>query len=238
MTIGRIHSYETLGGRDGPGLRTVIFLQGCPYRCGYCHNPDTWCVGEGEETTVDQVMARVRRFRPYYGTTGGVTFSGGEPLLQAGFVAELCELCAVEGIHTAIDTAGLPVSSAVASALQACKLVILDIKHPDPERFRELTGADPRGMRETLAFTKTHRKPTWIRQVIVPGWNDTPADMEALAALVRDHPSRERVELLPYHTMGCAKWDALGRTSPFADTPPMPADRLAALQAALDRALS
>jgi pyruvate formate lyase activating enzyme len=183
-------------------------------------------------------MARIRRSRPYYGKNGGVTFSGGEPLLQAAFLAELCDTCAAEGIHTAIDTAGLPLSSAVERALATCGLVLLDIKHPDPDRFRELTGASDRGMRDALAFTKANHKPTWIRQVIVPGWNDTPEDIEALAELVRDHPSRERVELLPYHTMGCAKWQALGRTSPFAETPALDPDALASLQATLDRLLS
>jgi len=237
MTTGRIHSYETMGGLDGPGLRTVVFLQGCPLRCGYCQNPDTWDTHGGTETTVAEVMQRLRRSRPYYGKRGGVTFSGGEPLVQAEFVAELGEACAAEGIHAALDTAGYSLSPAVERALAACQLVILDVKHTDPVRYRELTGSDWRGMREVLDFTVRARKPTWIRQVIVPGWNDRPEDVLALAALLADHPSRERVELLPYHTMGCGKWQALGCVSPFAGTPPMSAEALAPLQRLLDEAL-
>lgn len=238
MASGCIHSYETLGGLDGPGLRTVVFLQGCPLRCGYCHNPDTWAVGGGTESTVAEAMARIRRYRPYYGKEGGVTLSGGEPLWQAPFVAELCAACAAEGIHTVIDTAGHPLSLPVEKALGACDLVVLDVKHADPGKFRQLTGGDWRGMCEVLAFTKARRKPTWIRQVIVPGWNDCPDDIQALAALVADHPSRERVELLPYHGLGHGKWEALGQVSPFADVPAMAAEDLARLQGLLTQALA
>ncbi len=237
MTTGRIHSYETLGGLDGPGMRLVVFLQGCPLRCGYCHNPDTWDVHGGTETTADEVMRRIRRSRPYFGKQGGVTFSGGEPLLQAEFVAELAAVCASEGIHTALDTAGLPLSPAVERALSVCQLVILDVKHADPARYRELTGVDGRGMREVLDYTARARKPTWIRQVVVPGWNDRPEDVRALAALLAGHPCCERAELLPYHTMGCGKWQALGCISPFAGTPPMTAEKLGPLQQILDEAL-
>lgn len=238
MTSGRIHSYETLGGLDGPGLRTVVFLQGCPLRCGYCHNPDTWDFQGGTEITVEEVMRRIRRYRPYHGREGGVTFSGGEPLAQADFVAELAGACAREGIHTALDSAGYPLDSAVERAVDACNLVILDIKHARPERFRELAGRDWRGMVEVLAHTARRRQPVWIRQVVVPGWNDRPEDILALADLIRDHPAVERAELLAYHTLGVRKWEELGLASPFAQTPPMPTGDLATLQALLDQALA
>jgi pyruvate formate lyase activating enzyme len=238
MTTGRIHSYETLGGLDGPGLRTVVFLQGCPLRCGYCHNPDTWDCKGGSEATVAEVMQRIRRYRPYQGRNGGVTFSGGEPLAQAEFVAELAEVCAADGIHTALDTAGYLLNPMVERAIVACSLVILDIKHADPNRYRELTGVDARGMREVLDFTARIRKPTWIRQVVVPGWNDRSEDILALADLIRDHPARQRAELLAYHDMGLHKWQAMGMVSPFAQTPSMPAGELAALQTLLDQALA
>lgn len=238
MATGRIHSYETLGGLDGPGLRTVVFLQGCPLRCGYCHNPDTWDCRGGTAATVEEVMGRIRRYRPYHGRDGGVTFSGGEPLAQADFVAELAAACAREGIHTALDTAGYPLDPAVEQAIAACDLVILDIKHADPDRYRELTGADWRGMLDVLAHTARRRQPVWIRQVVVPGWNDRPEDILALAGLIRDHPARQRAELLAYHTMGQRKWRQLGQLSPFAQTPPMPPGELAILQALLDQALA
>jgi pyruvate formate lyase activating enzyme len=237
VATGRIHSYETLGGLDGPGLRTVVFLQGCPLRCGYCHNPDTWDCRGGTEATVQEVMGRIRRYRPYHGRSGGVTFSGGEPLAQADFVAELAAACAREGIHTALDTAGYPLDPAVERAIDACDLVILDVKHADPGRYRELTGTAARGMREVLDFTVRTRKPTWIRQVVVPGWNDRPEDILALADLIRDHPAVERAELLAYHTMGLQKWQVMGLLSPFAQTPPMSAEALAPLQQLLDDAL-
>ena len=238
MVKGRIHSYETLGGLDGPGLRTVVFLQGCPLRCGYCHNPDTWNPAAGHESTVEEVMGRIQRYRPYYGKEGGVTLSGGEPLVQAEFVAELCEACAREGIHSAIDTAGFPLSEPVERALRACDLLLLDIKHADPARFRWLTGANGLGMRDVLAFAKANRRPAWVRQVIVPGWNDSPQDIATLAAMLEDFPSCERAELLPYHRMGQAKWQSIGAVSPFADTPPMDPAALAELQRQLDRALA
>lgn len=234
MQLGRIHSVESLGTLDGPGVRTVLFFQGCPLRCGYCHNPDSWATDGGQETTVAAIMARLRRNRPYFGNEGGVTFSGGEPLAQAAFAAELAAACAAEQIHVALDTSGcVPLTPAVRRAVTASDLIILDIKHPDPLKFRELTGGDLRLTLDLFAFTATIGKPVWVRQVIVPGWNDQAADMAALATLVARHPRLERVELLPYHRLGLHKWHDLGLTSPFAATPDLEPAKLAELQAQL-----
>lgn len=183
-------------------------------------------------------MRRIRRCRPYFGTGGGVTLSGGEPLLQADFAAEILETCAREGIHSAIDTAGFRLNRAVERAITACALVILDIKHADSARFHVLTGCHWQGMLDVLELTRRLRKPTWIRQVIVPGWNDTPGEIEALVRLIGNHPGLERVELLPYHTMGKEKWQALGRVSPFADVAPLNPEAIAPLRQYLGRLLA
>jgi pyruvate formate lyase activating enzyme len=214
---GRIHSLETLGALDGPGLRCVVFLQGCPLRCRYCHNPDTWAVGDGDEMTVDALVERIARYQPYFAREGGVTLSGGEPLLQARFAARVLAACAARGIHTALDTSGAVLNAEVRMALDATQLVILDIKHTDPARYRALTGGSLARTRAFMAEVAARGIPLWIRQVIVPGWNDTPADVQALARLVRDIPTLTRVELLPYHRLGVEKWCLLGRPYPLAE---------------------
>ncbi|MEN6304363.1 MAG: 4Fe-4S cluster-binding domain-containing protein, partial [Armatimonadia bacterium] len=138
----QIHSIETLGALDGPGLRTVVFFQGCPLRCAYCHNPDTWAA-QGTEMTADEIIARVQRSRPYFGRNGGVTLSGGEPLAQPQFAAELLRRCRDLGIHTAVDTSGACLNDAVKEALQHADLVILDLKHTEPDAYNALTGGSP-----------------------------------------------------------------------------------------------
>ncbi len=230
IEYGLIHSIETLGALDGPGLRCVVFLQGCPLRCQYCHNPDTWAIHGGKSITCDALMARITRSHPYFGQWGGVTFSGGEPLLQASFVARVSRLCAAQGIHTALDTSGALLNEDVREALSATRLVILDIKHTDPERYHQLTGGV---LATTLAFLREVAEkgiPLWVRQVIVPGWNDTAEDVRALAELLHDIPSIERIELLPYHRMGEDKWRQLGHVNPLEDVAEMDLARLAALR--------
>ncbi|MEN6642503.1 MAG: pyruvate formate-lyase-activating protein [Armatimonadia bacterium] len=215
----QIHSIETLGALDGPGLRTVVFFSGCPLRCAYCHNPDTWAA-QGTEMTADDIIARVQRSRPYFGRDGGVTLSGGEPLAQPQFVAELLRRCQDVGIHTAVDTSGACLNDAVKEALQHADLVILDLKHTDPAQYHALTGGSLEQPLAFLDYVRQQRIPLWVRQVIVPGLNDTEEQVLALAALLRDVPSLQRVELLPYHTMGLEKWQELGLRSPLEDPPP------------------
>ncbi|MGE5531712.1 MAG: pyruvate formate-lyase-activating protein, partial [Bacteroidota bacterium] len=219
-----------LGAVDGPGLRCVVFLQGCPLRCQYCHNADTWDCQGGTEMTVEEVVARVERQRPYFGAEGGVTLSGGEPLAQPEFAAKVLRRCQELGIHTAVDTSGACLNAAVEEALEYTDLVILDIKHTDPEKYATLTGGK---LDSTLRFLEHIRrlgKPLWVRQVIIPGWNDTEDDARALAALLRDVPSLERMELLPYHRMGRKKWEALGLRPGLEGVPEADAEVVARLE--------
>ena len=142
MATGRLHSIETFGALDGPGIRTVFFMQGCPARCMYCHNPDTWEEEAGEQVTVGEVISRARRGRPYYGENGGVTFSGGEPLLQADFLIEAMDALRKDGINSAIDTSGTYFDEKSEEVISHCDMVLLDVKHIDPSRFKELTGRE------------------------------------------------------------------------------------------------
>ncbi len=207
---GRIHSIETLGGRDGPGLRAVVFLQGCPLRCRYCHNPDTWDPGGGREMDVAGVLGRVRRLRPYFGASGGVTLSGGEPLLQAAFAAELLQACRAEGIGTALDTGGgVPWNDAVQRALDAADLVLLDVKATGPAAYRALTGGTPAHPLRIIEHLRQTGRPVWVRQVVIAGYNDTVAAVRRMRAQVAGL-NIARVELLPYHGMGIGKWRRLG----------------------------
>ena len=233
---GKIHSIETLGALDGPGLRTVVFFSGCPLRCAYCHNPDTWAA-PGTEMSADEIIARVQRSRPYFSRNGGVTLSGGEPLAQPQFAAELLRRCRDLGIHTAVDTSGACLSEAVKEALRHTDLVILDLKHTDPTQYNALTGGRLEQPLAFLDYVRRQRIPLWVRQVIVPGLNDTEEQALALAGLLRDLPALERVELLPYHTMGLQKWQELGLCSPFADTPPADPQKVKRLEQVVLEAL-
>ncbi len=236
--LGRIHSIETLGGLDGPGLRCVVFLQGCAMRCLYCQNPDTWSPAAGQETDSGEVVHTVQRYKPYFGPEGGVTLSGGEPFMQAAFAREILAGCRALGIHTAVDTCGYYLDSDVIEALCSTDLVILDIKHADSSRHKQLTGQE---LERPLAFLRhvaASGIDLWVRQVIVPGWNDTEDDIRALAELVKDLPSLRKAELLGYHAMARWKWEGLGLKYPLADVPEPSPERLAQLQTLLDGLIS
>ncbi len=218
---GRIHSFESFGTVDGPGIRYVVFLQGCPLRCQYCHNPDTWGAG-GKEYTPEQVVAQALRYRNYFGEKGGVTVTGGEPLLQMEFVTELFTRLKEKGAHTCVDTSGItfqadnPQSVAAhEKLLGVTDLFLLDIKHIDEEKCKALTG---KSNRNTLAFAKflsEHRKPLWIRQVLVPDLTDEESDLLATRKFIDGLDTVERVEVLPYHTMGVVKYEKLGLAYPL-----------------------
>ena len=222
---GRIHSLESFGTVDGPGVRFVVFFQGCPMRCLYCHNPDTWTVGAGSEYTADQILTRVVRNAPFY-ETGGLTATGGEPLLQAEFLAELFEGAKAKGIHTCLDTSGAvfdPRSeeslARIDRVLDATDLVMLDLKHVDTERHRVLTG---RGNEQILAFAEhlsARGIPARIRHVLAPGYTDDEASLRALGRYLSAFDNLESVEVLPYHTLGRAKYENLGIPYPMGDAP-------------------
>lgn len=219
---GKLHSFETLGAVDGPGLRFVLFLQGCSLRCRYCHNPDTWDCNGGRTVTVEDMAAEIAKYRNYFGRRGGMTASGGEPLLQLDFLCALFGRLKTMGIHTAIDTSGVeydPEDPRYTELLRVTDLVLLDIKHIDDGECRRLTG---RGNAATLAFAERLSQegiPMWIRQVLVPGWTDRDEDLRATRRWIDGLSTVERVEVLPYHTLGRQKYEALNLPYPLGDTP-------------------
>lgn len=229
---GFIHSFESFGTVDGPGIRFVVFMQGCPLRCQYCHNPDTWLPG-GTEYTAEQVCDQALKYKSYFGDNGGVTVSGGEPLLQIGFVTELFSLLKKRGVHTAADTSGWTFDpdrpESVEKHLELIRhtdLVLLDIKHIDPEKHREITGKDNA---HTLAFAKflsDHGIPMWIRHVLVPGLTDDDGALGRLRAFLDTLRTVEKVEVLPYHTMGVVKYGKLGYPYPLEGVLPPAKERV------------
>lgn len=219
--MGRIHSFESFGTVDGPGIRFVVFLQGCPLRCRYCHNPDTWKAG-GEEYTAEEIVSRALRYKNYFGDKGGVTVTGGEPLVQIDFVIELFKILKEKGIHTCVDTSGItfnPESQESVDKHEALTkwtdLFLLDIKHIDEEACKKLTG---HSNKNTLAFAKflsDHGKKTWIRQVLVPGITDDEESLKRTRGFIDTLKTVEKVEVLPYHTMGTVKYEKLGLEYPL-----------------------
>lgn len=226
--LGYIHSLESFGTVDGPGIRFVVFMQGCPLRCLYCHNPDTW---EAKHETPyrlepEALMAEVLRYKNFI-AKGGVTVTGGEPLLQADFLKEFFRLCHTNGIHTAVDTSGHICSAKALEVLDYVDLVLLDIKTIDVELHPRLTGVK---LGNTLYFLDELEKrgiPVWIRHVIVPGLTDNDEALDKLAEYISRYKVVQKVELLPYHTMGTYKYEAQGLDYKLKDVPPLSAERLA-----------
>ena len=210
MTKGRISSEESMGLVDGPGIRYVVFMQGCSLRCKYCHNPETWDKnGKSYTTSPSKLAEKIERYKPYFKEEGGVTFSGGEPLLQPQFLFECLKECKKRNINTAIDTAGVGLGD-YEELLKYCDLVILDIKAVDQKKYLELTGKNIKYFNEFLEACQKANSKLWLRQVIVPGLNDTKEDMKALAEFIKNIKNVENVELLPYKTMGVEKYRRLG----------------------------
>lgn len=216
--MAKIHSFESFGTVDGPGVRFVVFMQGCPLRCLYCHNPDTWKVDAGKDYTVDEVYAQIMKYYNYI-KDGGVTFSGGEPLLQIEFVRALCIKLKQAGLHTCIDTSGITfqednaqVVASFEALLPYVDLFLLDIKQMDAKKHKELTGADNQNVKAFANFLNQHQKAMWIRYVLVPGYSDAEVDIEALKAYVDTLAWVKKVEVLPYHKLGIAKYENLGIT--------------------------
>lgn len=227
MIQGKIHSLESFGTVDGPGIRFVVFLQGCPLRCLYCHNPDSWDrTSNGQYLlTPEELLAEVVRYKSFI-AKGGVTVTGGEPLLQAEFVREFFLLCKEEGIHTALDTSGAIATKTVFDALDITDLVLLDIKSIDAVQHKELTGVKMNNTLKCLDYLEENRIPTWIRHVIVPGWTDNDELLKRLADFLAPYKCVEKVELLPYHDMGTRKYEQLGMDYPLKDTAPLSEERL------------
>lgn len=218
---GRLHSIESMGLNDGPGVRMVVFFQGCKIRCAYCHNPDTWKLGDGFETTSGALLEKALKFKPYFERSGGgVTCSGGEPLLQPEFLLDFLKKCKGAGLHTALDTAGFGIGR-YEEILEVTDLVLLDIKHVDRRGYRQLTGGD---MDEFHRFAQAVRKSgrdVWLRHVSVPGMTEGPEHAKKLKDLIRSFPQAKRVEVLPYHVLGVAKYEAMGIPYPLKGVDPM-----------------
>ena len=228
---GNIHSIQSLGAVDGPGVRCVVFMQGCPLRCAYCHNPDTWSPEGGTPTTVDELTRRVLRFRPYWKNGGGVTVSGGEPLLQADFVAEFFERLHQEGVHTVLDTSGVGRLDAAERVLKNTDLVLCDIKFLKSEDYRRYCRADMANVEGFLSLTAEKNVPLWIRHVVVPGLTDAPEHLRRVKAKAQSYPNFEKLEFLPFHKLCMEKYERMGIEFPLKDVPGMTDNRLKELLA-------
>lgn len=214
MTVkGRIHSLESFGTVDGPGIRFIAFMQGCLMRCQYCHNRDTWDLHDGREVEVDELMEQIISYRPFLESSGGgVTASGGEAILQAEFVAALFSACKAEGIHTCLDTNGFvrKYSPVIDELLDNTDLVLLDIKHIDDAKHIELTKVSNHRTLLFAQYLQKRQQKTWIRYVVVGGFTDDIDSAKGLAEFIKPMSNVEKVELLPYHELGKHKWEALG----------------------------
>lgn len=229
--IGRIHSLESFGTVDGPGIRFVVFLQGCPLRCLYCHNPDTWDVTKDTpyRMTPEELLSEVVRYKSFI-AKGGVTVTGGEPLLQPDFLKAFFRLCRSEGIHTALDTSGYICSPKALEVLEYTDLVLLDIKTLNPDLHPILTGVGPENTLRFLDELEARGIPTWIRHVLVPDLTDDDVWLTALATHISRYKVVQKVELLPYHSMGAYKYEQLGIEYKLQTIPPLSTEQLAHAQ--------
>ena len=240
--IGRVHSIESFGTVDGPGIRMVIFLSGCPMRCLYCHNPDTWDPKGGSPMTAEEILDQYEQARPFY-KKGGITVSGGEPLRQMEFLTAFFELARSKGVHTALDTAGQPFRPDDAAYLadfdrlmKSTSLVILDLKEIDPEKHRRLTGRDNANILAMARRISDLGVPLWIRHVLVPGLTDDEDGLRKTAEFLSSLKTVQRVEVLPYHTLGLFKWQKLGIPYPLPDAVPPTAEQVKRAEELLETA--
>ena len=225
MQIGYIHSIETFGSVDGPGVRFIVFMQGCPMRCQYCHNPDSWKTRVGEQTTTDELLEKALRYRSYWGDKGGITVSGGEALMQMEFVTELFEKAHAMGINTCLDTSAQPFTRKspwfdnFQKLMAVTDTILLDIKHIDDEEHRKLTRFSNENILDCARYLSEIAKPVWIRHVLVPGITDDDAYLLRLHDFLSTLKNIERIDVLPYHTLGTFKYEKLGIEYPLADVP-------------------
>ncbi len=213
---GYVHSLESFGSVDGPGVRYIIFLTGCAMRCQFCHNPDTWDMKKGTLYTTDELLEKAMKYRSYWKNDGGITVSGGEPLLQIDFLTELFRKAKANGIHTTLDTSGNPFTreepffSKFNELMKYTDLVMLDIKHIDYEQHKILTGCTNKNILDLARYLSDIKKPVWIRHVLVPERSDYDEYLIKLDEFIQSLDNVQKVEVLPYHTLGAYKWDELG----------------------------
>lgn len=243
MTKGFVHSVESFGSVDGPGIRFLIFLQGCPMRCQFCHNPDSWKTGIGEERTADELLDQAERFRAYWGDNGGITVSGGEALLQIDFLLELFEKAKQRGIGTCLDTSAQlftrksPFFEKFERLMELTDTMLLDIKHIDDEEHRKLTRHSNANILDCARYLSEIDKPVWIRHVLIPGITDKDEYLVRLRDFLSTIHNIERIEVLPYHTLGVYKYEKLGIDYPLKDVQPPEAERVANANDILQQAL-
>lgn len=229
--IGRINSIQTLGTLDGPGVRFVLFMQGCPLRCAYCHNPDTWDFNQGMEYSAEDIFQKVLRYKAYFGDTGGITVSGGEPLIQAEFVTELFTLCKENGIHTCLDTSGGMWSPKIKKLLEVTDLCLLDVKMTNATYYEKYIGWKMEPVMTFLDKLKQMNVATWVRQVIVPDINDNYENIRKLRIIKTNNPNITKIELLPFRKLCVVKYENLGIKFPlteYSETSKEEIDRLQA----------
>ena len=232
MVQGYVHSLESFGSVDGPGVRYVIFLAGCAMRCQFCHNPDTWNMQTGIPYTADALLEKAMRYRSYWGENGGITVSGGEPLLQIDFLIELFRKAKEQGIHTTLDTSGNPFTreepffGKFQELMKYTDLFLLDIKQIDDEQHKILTGCTNQNILDLARYLSDEKKPVWIRHVLVPQRSDNDEYLDRLRAFLDTLQNVERVEVLPYHTLGVYKWKELGLSYPLEGIDPPTKERI------------
>ena len=212
---GRVHSFQSLGTLDGPGVRFVVFMQGCNLRCGCCHNPDTWSFDDGTEYTAEEIVKRAVRYKEYFKDDGGITVSGGEPLMQADFVRELFELCHKEGIGTCLDTSGSIMNNSVKALLSETDLVLLDIKYTEPELYEKYVGCNMKKVTDLLSYLNEKNIPTVLRQVIIPTLNDNEENILRLKTIAEEKLCVQKIELLPFRKICQVKYDKMNLEFPF-----------------------
>ena len=230
MTKGIVHSIQSLGTLDGPGVRFVVFTQGCCLRCKCCHNPDTWDMSGGTEYTCDEIVKKALRYREYFGDDGGITFSGGEPLLQADFVKETFILCRKEGINTCLDTSGCIINDEVRELLAYTDRVLLDFKYTSDELYKENAGCSMENIVNFLSYLNEKNIPTTLRQVIIPTVNDNEDNILKLKEIKQKYNCVDSIELLPFRKICQVKYDNMGIEFPFKDIPEPTAEIMKRLQ--------
>lgn len=233
--LGRVHSFQSLGTLDGPGIRFVAFLSGCNLRCGCCHNPDTWDIMAGEEYTPLQVVEKAERFKEYFGDKGGITLSGGEPILQSEFARQVFELCRQRGINTCLDTSGSVMNDSVKTLLSVTDRVLLDIKYTTDEGYKNYVGCDYNLPLEFLKLLDEMTIPTTLRQVIIPTLNDDEDNILRLKNIANTYKCVDGVELLPFKKICQVKYDKMGIIFPFKDIPVPSAGRMSELNKILNQ---
>lgn len=219
MISGYINSFQTLGAVDGPGVRFVAFFQGCPLRCVCCHNPETQSIAGGVEYTAEEIVAKAIRYKEYFGKEGGITLSGGEPLVQPEFAAAIFRGCKEKGIHTCLDTSGYRLDYNTKEVLKYTDLVLLDVKYTDNDSYLKYAGCEMSAPLKFLDYLEKMKIPVWIRQVIIPGLNDTKENIERLKVLIPKYSCIQKTELLPFRKMCEMKYEKMGLEFPLKDTP-------------------